>query len=136
MEPRLVTPEDLRRAGVEQEQLQQLGRMAEMLQEVKTHTVDASSLEHLNIVLGRPLDVDGKTAPDFSTTFFVPWISEELIQELGMDPACRGYWGDTWQSWSTIKPAEFMIPTLKSSWFDVCLQHLCATDSTIWDHQQ
>ena len=44
-ERRLLTTGDLRRAGVEQEQLQQLGRMADMLEEVETYTVDASSLE-------------------------------------------------------------------------------------------
>lgn len=70
-QPKCTPLEYLCRETLEREQLETLSNMAEAWEDIVSHTVDAASLEPLNISIGEPLDVDENMAPDL-TTFFLP----------------------------------------------------------------
>ena len=119
-----MTMRDHQRAATEQAQLQKVCDMAEMLEDMKTRTVDASSLGNLNVVLGSPLNIDDHDLD----AFFLPWISESFIREEGEE--YRDQWMDKFVD--ELEPAEWLIPTTKAQWFVGYLDILYELDPSIW----
>jgi hypothetical protein len=123
--------EDLQRAAIEQAQLEKLCRMSEMLDSIETYTVGEQTLSSMDIILGQPLDVDGSGEWDYATSFFLPWVDEDLIREVDEYHDCRDDWMDKYVS--DLKPAEWQIPEEKAQWFISCVDCLCELDPGIWD---
>jgi hypothetical protein len=107
-----VTVEDFRRAAIEQDQLQKVCEMADLLDDMTSfsYSLNASSLESLNVVIGQPLNVDDNTTCDSATAFFLPWISDEFIRNDTKESKDR--WMDKFVD--TIIPAQWVIPDMKS----------------------
>jgi hypothetical protein len=128
----IPTPlEDLQRAAMEQAQLDKLCRASEILESIRSPTVDEMTLHSMGIVLGQPLDVDGSGRWDFATSFFLPWVDEDLVREVDEYHNCRRGWIDQYAAEYT--PVEWKIPASKARWFEKCLYWLCELDSGVWD---
>jgi hypothetical protein len=128
----IPTPlENLQRAAIEMAELDKLCQMIENLESIRSSTVDETTLNSLDIVLGQPLDVDDSGQWDYATSFFLPWVDQELIREMDEDYDSRVCWTDKYVS--ELKPAEWQIPEEKAQWFIDCLDCLWRLDSGIWD---
>lgn len=76
--------------------------------------MDASLLNSMNIALGEPLDVDNRGPWDVTTNFFMPWVCEEFIQEVGNHETYARSWTNRWQDRGSICPVGRMIAELES----------------------
>ena len=122
-----TTMRDLQRAATDQVQLQKVCEMEDMLEDVKTRTVDASSVGNLNVILGPPLDIDD-TAGGSPPPFFLPWVAESFIREDAEES--RDRWMDKFVD--ELEPAEWVIPDAKARWFLECLDAMYEMDPGVW----
>ena len=128
----VTTAEDLRRAAVEQEQVQMVSRMKERIEENNACVIDQTELDSLGIRLGPPLDVDHVgNFWDYSTCFFRPWVPDEVLNEVASDRS-----PDTWLDelgQTRYTQLEWKYGDLKAQWFKYCLEDLYEMDTDLWE---